>query len=345
MPDLHLNALHYRQAVDALNSGDYPAAVVGLTALVGDDPLHHEAFQHLAIAHLCLGNGDAALDAATRALILLPESLEYLLVRAEAYRLVKDYDRARRDLEHALTIDPKFFAAYNNLAIVEKAVGHYETAEARLNQALALKPDYIDALYNMARLQAQIGAFEKAAIYLAQARRLNPNDARFAVAPQALVTPLDASASAHALPAKTDPAAPDRALIATLAEALASGALTLDLDVKKLSHPDSPIGRQTDTNQVLAATVALILALLWLAPFVVSAPLALGIMIAYTMLMPRYLAKKLRHRIASDALAAIDLWEKLWRYGGLRMLTPNAGPQAAAPGDDWRAFVRLLEVK
>jgi|GEM_PF-4863079 len=336
MPEIQDAAL-YRQAVASLDRGDYAGAIAGLGALVARDPLHHEAFQHLAIAQLCVGNGEAALDAATRALILLPDCLEYLLVRAEAYRLAKDYDRARRDLAHAIALDPGCFAAYNNAAIVEKAVGNYALAEQRLEKALALKPDYLDAIYNLARLKAQTGALDQAAAQLAKARALRPDDPRFAVAPGALVEPIAASPPAR--PVARTAADDDRALLGVLAASLQAGQIRLVLDVKKLDHPDSPVSRQTDSNQVLAVAVAFVLALLFLAPLPVAGAATLVVVLAYMRLMPKYLETKLRNRIASDALASPDAWEKLWRYGGLGLEASDGSAKALSPAENWRSLV------
>lgn len=333
----------YPRAIAALNANDYAGAIAGLGAVVASDPLHHEAFQHLAIAQLCVGNGEAALDAATRALILSPNCLEYLIVRAEAYRMLKEYDRARRDLDHALVLDPKCFAAYNNVAIVEKAVGNYALAEQRLGQALALKTDYIDAIYNLARLKAQTGDFDAAAAQLAKARALRPDDPRFSVSPFALI---EATAE-KPQPRTTDktPADPDRDLLAALAADLKAGKISLGLDVKKLDHPASPVSRQTDSNQVLAVAVAIALALLFLAPFALAIPVALGLALAYTRLMPKYLEKKLRHRIVGEATANVDAWEKLWRHGGVRLIASDGSAQALSPGENWRSLVAPQDPK
>jgi len=326
-------SLHH--ANEALGKGAYAEAAAGFAAIVAADPFNHPAFQGLAIAYLCLNEGEKSLDAIARALILDPGCIEYLIVQAEAHRLLKDLPRARDSLERAIEIEPAHYALYNNLGVVEKVARNYAQAAALFQKAIALKPDYVDAIYNHARLSAQTGDFSESQRYLTQARQMQPADPRFQVAPAQLVEAPTPTAAVAAVPVSDSMRAhnADTQHLKSLRAALDSGKIALHLDVKKLALPSSPIYRASDSNQAFAVAFALIALLAWQAPLLVSVPAALFILIAYQMLLPHFLKRRFAARIRSEAATDLDAWTKLWKFGGLT-LADSANP--GVPMSDWR---------
>lgn len=321
-----------------MGKGAYRAAADGFARIVAADPYDHIAFQGLAIACLCLGEYAQALDAITRALILDPTCVEYLIVRAEAHRKSNDLDRARADLQRALELAPSAFAAYNNLGVVEKAAGNYAAADGLFRRAIGLKPDYVDAIYNLARLSAQTGEMAAAEKCLAEARRLQPADPRFHVPVASLVEAAPTvPAVARAVEAPVDAGA-DRRLLAALAAQLEAGRVRLDLDVAKLSAPKSPVHRASDSNQAFALVFALMALAAWLAPLVASIPLALALLAGYQLLLPRYLRLRLEKRIRTQSAADLDEWQKLWHFGGVALAMAGDPPRNSDIRQDWRRF-------
>lgn len=64
---------------------------------------------------------------------------------------------AERYLAETVARSPDFLPAYNNLALVLKALGNPDRAMATLQRALEIQPGYVDARYNLALLQEESG--------------------------------------------------------------------------------------------------------------------------------------------------------------------------------------------
>ena len=45
-------------------------------------------------------------------------------------------------------------------------------------------------------------------------------------------------------------------------------------------------------------------------------------------------------RVTDKALGSLDLWQKLWRFGGIELVAQNGGEKCNAPGGSWMALVR-----
>ncbi len=131
-----------------------------------------------------------------------------------------------------------------------------------------------------------------------------------------------------------------------------SGALRLELDLKRLDHMDSPVGVEADSNRWIYPAIILCGAVFWfvgLWPGIAAAILCLA---AYLTLGRAYVRRRLVARVHEKALYDLDLWRRLWRYGGVSLVpgegaaagaeTPRAEP-CAAPEGTWMALVRALE--
>jgi len=76
--------------------------------------------------------------------------------------------------EKALTADPGFVSALNNLAVILMAEKDYAAARLRLEKATRLAPECVDACYNLACLFALTDAPEQGLKYLKRALALEP---------------------------------------------------------------------------------------------------------------------------------------------------------------------------
>jgi tetratricopeptide (TPR) repeat protein len=92
-----------------------------------------------------------------------------------AYHQRKEYELAKGSFEKAISIDPSFASAYNNLGSVLSVTGHYEQAGPLFEKALALAPGMVAAHYNMGNALLALGQVEQAIPYLLKAISLDPN--------------------------------------------------------------------------------------------------------------------------------------------------------------------------
>ena len=81
-----------------------------------------------------------------------PEGLEGWVNMGVAYYRQGDYERAKRALNQALTVDANNKVALNYSGLVARQEGKFEQAEAYYRQALEQDPDYPAAVRNLAIL-------------------------------------------------------------------------------------------------------------------------------------------------------------------------------------------------
>jgi tetratricopeptide (TPR) repeat protein len=82
----------------------------------------------------------------------------------------KNYSQAVLSYEHAITLDPDYFEAWNAKADALNREGNYSEALAASGQVILLKPDYVKGwinrgfiLYNLGRYEEELKAYQTAA--------------------------------------------------------------------------------------------------------------------------------------------------------------------------------------
>jgi tetratricopeptide (TPR) repeat protein len=151
-------------------------------------------------------------------------------------------------------------------------------------------------------------------------------------------------APAAATPHAAAEPVPDGASASDLLRALGAlhqaGKIALRLDYKRLNHIDSPVGVEADSNiWAYAAILAVVLA--WFAGGAVAAGVAapLGIALYYTAGVA-YVRHRLKRRVVERALGNVDLWRRLWRFGGVSLVRQDDGAVCDAPEGNWMELVR-----
>jgi tetratricopeptide (TPR) repeat protein len=71
---------------------------------------------------------------------LNPSSAETLVHRGAAYEKLGEHDRAIKDLDRALALDPNFALAYYVRGLAYGSLGEYDRASRDLNRAVELDP-------------------------------------------------------------------------------------------------------------------------------------------------------------------------------------------------------------
>lgn len=203
----------YRALGDqAAASADFSTAIALLNESSRTAPLKSSQFLHRGIAHHALqdieralsdydeairldtGNALAHVDrgvllatrkadmrraiaAFDRALSLVPDNAETLILRGNAYTSVGEHGRALADLDRAAALAPGNPRAFMVRGLVNARLGDMPRAFADYNRALSIDPGYVDALVNRAAIYSMQGSTEKALADLDQAVELQPKHA------------------------------------------------------------------------------------------------------------------------------------------------------------------------
>ena len=130
-------------------------------------------------------------------------------------------------------------------------------------------------------------------------------------------------------------------LLAALRRLVAEGKVALGVEAKRLSHIDSPVAVEADGNIWAYGLLAIAVLVGWRWGIVPGlGALAIGV-IVYLTAGRAYVHRRIERRVRQDALADLDKWRKLWRFGGLTLASAER-PEAAcaSPHGNWMAFVR-----
>ena len=137
--------------------------------------------------------------------------------------------------------------------------------------------------------------------------------------------------------------ASDVELLRALRLLIEKGALSLELDLRRLDHIDCPVAVEADSNIWVYGAIPICALVFWrlgLWPGVGAVALALAL---YFTLGRAYVRRRLVRRVHERALQESALWRRLWRFGGLTLIdaAPGDGERCCvAPEGNWMALVR-----
>jgi hypothetical protein len=133
-------------------------------------------------------------------------------------------------------------------------------------------------------------------------------------------------------------------LLRVLRGLVENGKIRIELDFRRLDHMDSPVGVEADSNIWVYAALPLCALVFWqLGMWPGAAAVAVCLALYFTV-GRAYVHRRLTRRIYEGALKDSDLWRKLWRFGGIALVSGEDGAAArcAAPEGNWMALVRTL---
>jgi tetratricopeptide (TPR) repeat protein len=87
-------------------------------------------------------------------------------------------EEARRQFERAIAVDPLFYPAKTNLAIILNGLGQNEKAETLLKEVQEHNPELYNVSYNLGLLLAEVGKYGEATIHLRHATKGMPQHSR-----------------------------------------------------------------------------------------------------------------------------------------------------------------------
>ena len=134
----------------------------------------------------------------------------------------------------------------------------------------------------------------------------------------------------------------DIELLRALRRLIESGALSLELDMRRLDHIDSPVAVEADSNIWVYGAIPICALIFWrlgLWPGVAAVALALAL---YFTLGRAYVRRRLARRVHERALQESQLWRRLWRFGGVALVdaASGGGARCVAPEGNWMELVR-----
>ena len=134
-------------------------------------------------------------------------------------------------------------------------------------------------------------------------------------------------------------------LFRALRQSVADGRIALTCDFRRLQHMDCPVAVEADANiwayAVLAAAIIALWRGGWWAALAVG---AVGVAL-YFSIGQSYVRHRIRRRIDERALASLDVWQRLWRFGGIALAPAGGGETCAAPQGNWMALVRSVRAR
>lgn len=128
-------------------------------------------------------------------------------------------------------------------------------------------------------------------------------------------------------------------LFRALKRLIAERRLMLRPDYKRLQHIDCPVGSEADGNVWAYAILAAALLAFWFGGWRWAAGIGVAGIMIYMTAGQAYVRRRIRRRIEQRALESLDLWQRLWRFGGIALVPPGQAP-CKAPKGNWMALVR-----
>lgn len=146
----------------------------------GPDPstLDPEPYFKRAVALTNEKNYQAALGQLRQALKLNPHYYEAKYQAALIYQLMGYNKHAKLGWERFLAVRPDHLQAHINFGTLKKSMGDYKGAEAEFRKAIDLKHTSFEAHYNLANLLVQTGQLDESLKEYKVCLKLSPKDAK-----------------------------------------------------------------------------------------------------------------------------------------------------------------------
>lgn len=139
----------------------------------------------LALAFYRRGNAyneqlesDRAIKDYDEAIRLNPRHADAFSNRGVAYARKRNYDRAIQDYDEAIQLNPRHADAFSNRGVAYARKKDYERAIQNYDEAVRLKPDHVSALYARGNAYRRRGDYDQAVRNYDRVIRLNPRHAQ-----------------------------------------------------------------------------------------------------------------------------------------------------------------------
>lgn len=151
-----------------------PASIDACTAIIILDPQNDGALVNRGIAYRRIGDLDRAIRDYDGAIRLNPHAADAFNNRGNAFRAKEQFDRAIRDYDEAIRLNPHYAHAFNNRGIIFLDMDHADRAILDFDRAIAEDGSYANAFRNRGIACARLGLFDRALEDFEAALALNP---------------------------------------------------------------------------------------------------------------------------------------------------------------------------
>jgi hypothetical protein len=131
-------------------------------------------------------------------------------------------------------------------------------------------------------------------------------------------------------------------LLRVLRGLVESGKIRIELDFRRLDHMDSPAGIEADSNIWVYAGIPACALVFWQFGLWPGAGAVALCIVLYFTAGRAYVHRRLRRRVYDEFLRDSELWRKLWRFGGVALVSGDGAWRCAAPDGNWMALMRGL---
>ena len=139
--------------------------------------IYAEVYSNRGNAYRKLGKYDRAIKDYNEAIRIEPDYAEAYYNRGNAYSKNGEAARAIQDYNKALALKPDYVEVYNNRGNIFLDKGELNRAIADFNKVIVLNPEYAKAYMNLGNVYSQKGEYELVITYYNKAIELNPDDA------------------------------------------------------------------------------------------------------------------------------------------------------------------------
>ena len=152
-----------------------------LNRLISNAPASTDLRLRKAAVNIELSQWEYAVEEYGRVLELDAKNLSALYFRAYAYNQLRQYDMARADYEHFLSIMPRHFDAQLGLAMTKRNLGRKTETSDDLNRLVEMFPDSALAYAARAGFEQEQEQYDAALYDWEEAIRLQPQRLEFQV--------------------------------------------------------------------------------------------------------------------------------------------------------------------
>jgi tetratricopeptide (TPR) repeat protein len=161
-------------AIEQHQQGCLDRAAEAYRAILSQDPEHADAWHLLGVVLHQQGDHGGAAERIGRAIALAPGVAAYHANLAEAYRALRQYDRAIGCCRVALRLKPDCAEAANHLGLALLAQGKTAAAVEHFQHALRLRPELAMFHNNLGTALRQLGDKNQAIDHFRRAVQLDP---------------------------------------------------------------------------------------------------------------------------------------------------------------------------
>ncbi len=134
-------------------------------------------------------------------------------------------------------------------------------------------------------------------------------------------------------------------LLDILRRLCAEGRVAIQIDPKRLTHIDSPVAFEADSNQWVYALLVITGIIWWQHSWQAGMTAAAVSIAIYLTVAKRIVRGRIDRRVREQVLNDVVRWRKLWSFGGIVLTEVTDAGEASrceAPAGNWMEFTRRL---